>query len=224
MYEQMKKNSVSSANQLKKSEFVRVYNEGGKGVRVMFAGNSITLHGIKEDIGWNGEWGMAASDISKDYVHLLISEISKKDPDAAFCICQVAEWERSYKNGSEKHQMYSPAKDFDADIIVARFIENCPSDGFDCEVFKREYSDFLKFLGSDKTKIVFTGSFWNHPGNGTVKEVAEEKGFPCVELSDLGERDDMKALGLFEHEGVANHPGDKGMATIAERIWEVMEF
>lgn len=28
----------------------------------------------------------------------------------------------------------------------------------------------------------------------------------------------MKATGLFAHPGVANHPGDKGMAATAERI------
>ena len=55
-------------------------------------------------------------------------------------------------------------------------------------------------------------------------DFAAERGAPCVELGDLGENEQMKAIGLFEHKGVANHPGDLGMQKIAERILEKIKF
>ena len=52
-FAQMKKNTVDSKNQLKDSKVVRFKNPQGTGARVMFVGNSITLHGIAPHIGWN---------------------------------------------------------------------------------------------------------------------------------------------------------------------------
>ena len=52
-----------------------------------------------------------------------------------------------------------------------------------------------------------------------IIELAKEKNLPCVVLGDLGEKDEMKAIGLFEHVGVSIHPGDLGMKNIAERIF-----
>lgn len=219
MYEQLKKNNVDSTNQLAESNLIKIYNGQGQGHRVMFVGNSITLHGIKEDIGWFNEWGMAASAREKDYVHLLMNEISAKDNDAVYCVCHAADWERNYKNGSEFYDLYAYARDFHADIIVARFVENCPGNEFDIATFKKEYSEFIDYLnGAGNAKIVFTSGFWKHPGDKAICEIAKERNCPFVELGDLGECDDMKAIGLFSHKGVANHPGDKGMKAIAERI------
>lgn len=221
MFEQLNKNNVSSYGQLSKSRYVKLYNPHGEGVRVMFVGNSITLHGPKADIGWLNNCGMAASSKEKDYVHLLMNKFSKKDSDASFCICQVAEWERNYKNGNTTYDLFEEARYFRADIIILRFIENCSANDFDNALFKKEFIEFSKFLnGSGNAKIIVTSGFWKHPGDEVLKEIAKEKCFAYVDISDLGERDDMKAIGLFAHSGVANHPGDKGMETIAERIWE----
>ena len=97
-YAQMEKNTVSAKGQLAETDHVKFDFPADDGIRVMFVGNSITLHGKNANIGWHNECGMAASSKEKDYVHLLEASIKKCDPHAAFCICQVADWERGYKN------------------------------------------------------------------------------------------------------------------------------
>ncbi len=75
LFAQMKKNTLKADNQLKISDCIKMWNPEGRGVRVMFVGNSMTLHGVNEDIGWSGEYGMAASCEDNDYVHILMSKI-----------------------------------------------------------------------------------------------------------------------------------------------------
>lgn len=65
-----------------------------------------------------------------------------------------------------------------------------------------------------------TTGFWYHPGDNKIIEYSKENSLPCVVLGDLGEQEEMKAIGLFEHGGFANHPGDLVMKNIAERIFE----
>lgn len=224
-YEQIKKNTVKAANQLKETDYVTFENLNGTGIRVMFVGNSITLHGVAPHIGWHNNWGMAASAKEKDYVHQLISKIDAIWKDAAYCICQVAAWERSYMQGTEKlYPLYESARAFQADVIVLRFIENCSFEGFDRQIFKSELEKLLMYLdSSSKAKTIITTGFWRHCGDEAIREFAKEKSLSLVELGDLGERDEMKAIGLFDHSGVANHPGDFGMEQIAERIYEKIE-
>ena len=215
---------MNAANQLKQTCPVRFFNPMGMGKRIMFVGNSITLHSKKTDIGWYGEWGMAASSIENDYVHRLMSAICEKDPDCAFCICQVAEWERQYKNGKSLYNLFENARDFNADIIVMRFVENCPKNDFDKQAFKKETIDLLQYLNPSKNaKIILTTGFWRHPADAGIAELAKELNLPLVKLGDLGEKDEMKSIGLFEHSGVANHPGDLGMENIADRIFDVLK-
>ena len=218
---QIEKNSVSATNQLKKNSYVTYIQEFGKGKRVMFVGNSITRHGILPKIGWHWDWGMAASALENDYVHLLVDKVNTIEPDANFCICQVAKWECEYKNGSEYLQAYKSARDFEADVIVFRMIENCPHQDFDKEVFYHEYQTLIDYLNpTGKAKIILTTGFWKHPGDDTIIRVAKEREYSYIYLGELGEDDKMKAIGLFEHTGIANHPGDLGMEHIAELIWE----
>lgn len=223
-YESLKKNTVEAYGQLKESERIRFYNPKGQGKRIMFIGNSITLHGKKPEIGWHFEHGMAASAPKKDYVHILMDKISNTTPDCAFCICQAAEWERNFAIGEKVLSAFESAREFNADALVFRIAENCAAKDFSKELFKTQATKLIEFLNpSGEAEVLFTTSFWYHPADAAIEELAEEMHSPLVLLGDLGEKDEMKAVGLFEHGGVAMHPGDLGMKSIAERIFEKMK-
>lgn len=224
VYSQLQKNTVAADNQLKETDYVHFYNLGGTGKRIMFMGNSITLHGILPEIGWHWNWGMAASAEENDYVHRLMTSISQLEYDPVFCICQVSKWECNYKEGEAIYQLWENARKFNADIIVMRFVENAPVNDGEEVIFKEQMLKFLRYFDPEvKAKIILTTGFFHHPAENAIAEAAEETGWPLVELSDLGEKDEMKAIGLFEHSGVAVHPGDLGMKMIADRIFAVLK-
>lgn len=81
-----------------------------------------------------------------------------------------------------------------------RILENCPADGFDGNIF---YEQFLKLISyfnpQGRAKVILSTSFWRHEGSKAVKKAAQKLGYKCAEMSDLGDRDDMKAIGMFEH-------------------------
>ena len=76
------------------------YLEGDKNadVRIMFIGNSLTIHELKPEIGWNKQCGMAASDINHDYVHIVYKNLLNKYKSVSICVCNAKEWELDYPN------------------------------------------------------------------------------------------------------------------------------
>ena len=222
---ELQKNTVKAENQLPENEYVRFERSDASGLKVLFLGNSITRHGVNEGLGWLHDHGMAASAKEKDYVHILMRQIGERHPNASFCICQCAEWERNYKDGRSAYHLFESARNFSADIIIVRLIENCSYRELDPKTFKESLLHFLTYLNaSGKAKLVMTTGFWKHPGDAVLREIAAENAYPLAELGDLGEMPEMKAIGLFAHTGVANHPGDLGMEMIAKRIFEKLSL
>ena len=128
-----------------------------------------------------------------------------------------------YETGGDVFDYFSKAREFKADTIVMRIIENCDYVSFKNELFYNNYKLFINYLNSNDAQIILTSGFWKHPGDSDIEAVAKEKGYDFVYLGDLGEDDAMKATGLFEHTGVAGHPGDRGMRKIADRIFNKMK-
>ena len=135
----------------------------------------------------------------------------------------MANWELAYRDGSRTHGLFEAARSFEPDVIVIRFVENCPAKDPSPDLFKKELASLIRYLDKEqKARLIVTTGFWKHPLDEALRDYAKEAGAPLVELGDLGEDTTMKAIGLFEHGGVANHPGDLGMQCIADRILEAL--
>ena len=214
-------NTVSAVGQIDVNKFVSIFKRGGT-KRVLFFGNSITRHEPNPSLGWYGDWGMAASSKEKDYVHLVVSELDKKYGTVDYCIAQGAMWEWGYRNSEEVlEEYYSEVKKFDANIIVIRIGENITAQKHlevNCKPYFAKAVDFL--VGEGAEKVIITDMFWYTVYNDCLREVCEEKGHTFCHLTDLENDERTMAKGLFEHQGVAGHPGDFGMQCIADRILE----
>ena len=210
-------NTVSADNQVTMSTSSYILGNEEGSVKIAVLGNSITRHGPKPTIGWTHDFGMAASDKDHDYVHLLFKKLTDSGKKVCFFVKQFAVWERNHED--EYDDFYTDVGQFNPDIIVFRLGENVNRQA-SLEVYEAATEKLLDYVGHGKAKLVLTTCFWKHGvADDAVRNICKKRGIEPTELNDLGELDEMKAIGLFEHSGVANHPGDLGMEHIAQRIY-----
>lgn len=192
--------------------------------KVLFLGNSITKHGPKADIDWSGKWGMAASAEAKDYVHVMVQALeARTGAKSQVMIKNIADLERAYAGydivGKLKEQI-----DFAADLIVLAIGENVPAPKAADDATKLQASvvQLLKAMKGDrKPTILVRSCFWaNEAKDAALKKACDEVGGIYVDLSALSQDKSLygRAEREFKNAGVANHPGDKGMAAIAEAL------
>jgi alpha-galactosidase len=196
--------------------------------KVLFLGNSITKHGPKADIDWSGNWGMAASAEAKDYVHVFTKALSEKQGSMPeILVKNIADFERAHQ-GYDFAATLKGAIDFQADLIVIAIGENVPALKTEEEAVAF-VSSVLKLLrtvsGARKPVILVRSCFWAVPAKDSCLKLAcNEVGGIFVDISSLSADKSLygRAEREFKHAGVANHPGDKGMAAIADALMKAL--
>ena len=216
-------NTVPSKNQNAKPVYFDENHSGRP--RIAFIGNSTTLHNPKPEIGWYGSWGMAASCEENDYLHIIMSKIREKYPEASYCILSGAIWEINYKT-FDLEACYREAKDFRPDIIITAITGNIPNNQFEIPAFKVAMKKLHDYLvdGREGVKIYQCTTFYrNELKIQGIKEYCEENDVKYVDISDIQDDRSNCAYDKFEHQGVGGHPGDKGMKIMAERFLSEIE-
>lgn len=194
-------------------------------MKIIVLGNSITRHGPAPEIGWHGDYGMAASSAEKDFIHIL----RNRSEGSELAAVNIASLERQYWDADalKNDPSVKDAVAFDADIIIFRIAENVDTGRISekPKSLREGFCDIINLFNPDGSKkVIMTTPFWNNDILvKTICGIAAECGYPLAELHDLGEDPQNRADGLFEHTGVAMHPGDAGMSAIADRIWKILK-
>ena len=194
--------------------------------RVLVYGNSIALHAPAPSIGWTGEWGMAASARDKDFAHLLVADLeARRGERADFRIRNLALLERNYTTNLAAFAELAADVDWAPDYVVIAIGENAKIS----DETKEDYTKFLVSLAqplvqsAKHPKVVLRAPFWRNPVKASCTEQAAGLvGAIYVDAGPLGSNPENKAIGLFEHKGVAAHPGDLGMRRLADLFLAAM--
>jgi hypothetical protein len=191
---------------------------------ILVIGNSITWHPPANDIGWQGNWGMAASAPGKDFFSVLESYVKSKKPDANLKRENVYPFERGF--ASFDFSFYKQLQDFQADILIIRFGENIGEENINGNSLADAIRLFAEYLANGrKMEVIITTTFWSSQRvNEQLALAAQTNNWAMVNLTDLGLKEENMAIGLFSNEGVARHPGDLGMERIAKRIFESLKM
>ena len=215
-------NTVDARNQLTGKKYLR-FGELQGSPKILFAGNSMAWHAPKADIGWSGDWGMAAAKRENDYVHQTMRLVREKYPNATYCIAQCAYWERNM-NDDNVFDEYSDLKDFDADAVVIILGENIVESEHTQDELSNKLSELISYLRNGKRDIpvLISKSFlWEKPiVCKAIEQTAAKTNTTVMDMSELSQDLSFRAIGEFEHSGVAAHPGDKGMKRIADIIYQ----
>ena len=200
---------------------------GDGSFRVLIYGNSIALHAPAPSLGWTGEWGMAASAREKDFAHLLVADLeARRGERADYRIRNIAVLERNYTTNLAAFAELAADVDWAPDYVVIAIGENASK--IDDET-REAYTQFLVSLAqplvqsAKHPRVVMRSPFWRNPVKASCTEqAAGQVGAVYVDAGPLGSNSENKAIGLFEHKGVAAHPGDLGMRRLADLILAAM--
>jgi len=194
---------------------------GNGAFKVLIYGNSIALHGPLAEIGWTNNWGMAASAPEKDFAHLVVAGLeSKLGKKADFRIRNLAALERNFSTNVATVAEIAVDAKWKPDYVVVAIGENARGvDETNAAAYRKFLADVARPAADTGARIVMRSPFWkNRLKAECTAKAAADVGAAYVDAGILGSGSENKAIGLFAHNGVANHPGDLGMRRIADLI------
>lgn len=218
--------------QSEKTEKQSVTTDKKEDYRWLAFGNSITQHGVC-NYWWNNI-GMAASTEEKDYFHLVLRQLEKKHGQVNALRQNIGLWEIQATDRTEVLDVYNDCLKESWDLITLQFGENIQ----DTTTFAQDCEEMLNHIKTraPKSRIVMLGNLWERGDCEKMKQAAAKKyGIEYIYMDEIKDNKEYESsIGAtvydaegnphkIEHQGVANHPDDRGMQYIADAILKFLE-
>jgi len=189
-------------------------------------GNSITLHPIVSY--WWTECGMAATRKENDYYHKVCDYLTSKKGTLGTYVVNYSDWETQYYDRAETYTIIDRYLSDKLNLVTIQLSENANN----TSTLESDYVSLINYIKrkAPNAEIILIGDFWDKDKTAIKARVAESTGAKLASLDDIV-GDSSYKCGLnttvysddgvahtVTHDGVANHPGDRGMEYIANKV------
>lgn len=186
-----------------------------KDLKILIVGNSILKNEPAPEIGWNGNWGMAAKTENADFLHIYknLLERTKRYNSVDIKFKNISTWENDFNY--DLHQ-YDDFKSNDYDILVIRLGENVTNNS----KYYLALNKMINYFKTKDTKVIITGIIWENGEKESIqKKVAVDNGYHYIPFKVFRANSANFAYGLYSNKLVAAHPSDTGMLLIAQLLF-----
>ena len=183
---------------------------------ITFVGNSLTAAG--PIYSWTGQWGMAATQPDRDYVHRVQLRLAAHTgiiPEITVYSADLHTPERIAL--AAQRIAANPPR-----VLVVQMGDNAPTNS-DYQTFRDAYT--LLRNAAPGAKLIYVG-VWQADDvrNNHIMRIAKEDGASFVWIHDLylDPANQATAQGCTDTSGVCWHPSDAGMALIGGRVYSAI--
>lgn len=183
---------------------------------VLFIGDSLTYHAQTPGV-WDYTSGMAATNITKDFVHLSAAHIQQKL--GARPVEVLVNNGGNGRIGPMLHYL-THHPEFKPSLVVMQGGEN---DKFD-EAFQATYRSLLDFYKAQRVPYIVLGDWWKGDKSAFDEKETKARNYGWVDLTVFAADKSMSGdPGPYNLPAVAKHPNDNGMKAIATAIDQIFD-
>jgi hypothetical protein len=181
---------------------------------LLIVGDGLTKNAPMPELGWNSNWGMAATSDDNDYAHLLFTIVKHACPGARLTLENIM-----YEDTMTGWTHLVPNT---ADVIIIQLGDNYQG-GVSSEEYQAAYRQMIEELRGGLPKMVICIGPWsNEKIEPFIEKAAKAEGAEFISLRSIARDQANHASADGVYPKLANRPGDRGMKLIADTVWTAL--